>query len=45
VRAVDDLSLYAIERDDFIAVVTGHAPSLEAAESVVASRVPVGAAI
>jgi hypothetical protein len=45
VRAVEDLSLYAVERDDFIAVVTGHAPSLEAAESVVATRLPAGAAI
>jgi hypothetical protein len=45
VRAVEDLRLYAVERDDFIAVVTGHAPSLEAAESVVATRLPAGAAI
>ena len=40
VRAVDDLHLYALERDDFIAAVTGHAPSREAADSVVASRFP-----
>jgi MFS family permease len=45
VRAVEDLRLYAVERDDFIGVVTGHAPSLEAAESVVATRLPAGAAI
>jgi len=45
VRAVDDLSLYAVERDDFIGVVTGHPPSLEAAESVVATRLPVAAGI
>src|SRR5439155_13485208 len=45
VRALEDLRLYALERDDFIAVVTGHAPSLEAAESIVATRVPAGAAI
>jgi hypothetical protein len=38
VRSVEDLRLYAIERDDFIAAVTGHAPSREAADSVVASR-------
>jgi MFS family permease len=38
VRAVEDLRLYALERDDFIAAVTGHAPSREAADSVVASR-------
>jgi MFS family permease len=38
VRAVDELRLYALERDDFIAAVTGYAPSHEAADSVVASR-------
>jgi MFS family permease len=43
VQALDDLGLYAIERDDFIAVVTGHAPSLEAAESLVDARLPAGA--
>jgi signal-transduction protein with cAMP-binding, CBS, and nucleotidyltransferase domain len=40
VRAVDQLRLYAVERDDFIAAVTGHAPTLAAAESVVAARLP-----
>jgi CRP-like cAMP-binding protein len=45
VRALDDLRLYAVERDDFIASVTGHAPSLDAAESVVAMRLPAGATI
>jgi MFS family permease len=45
VRALDDLRLYAVERDDFIASVTGHAPSLDAAENVVAMRLPAGAAI
>jgi MFS family permease len=45
VRALDELRLYAIERDDFIAAVTGHAPSLEAAESVVAARLPAGAVL
>jgi hypothetical protein len=30
--------LYALERDDFLAAVTGHAPSAEAAEEVVSSR-------
>jgi MFS family permease len=44
VRALDDLRLYALERDDFIAAVTGHAPSREAADSVVAARMPAGAA-
>ena len=43
VRALDGLRLYALERDDFIAAVTGHAPSREAADSVVAARLPAGA--
>jgi CRP-like cAMP-binding protein len=30
--------LYALDRDDFLAAVTGHPQSAEAAESVVASR-------
>ena len=42
VRAVDPLRIYAIERDEFIAAVTGHAPTLAAAENVVASRLPAG---
>jgi hypothetical protein len=42
VRALDALRLFAIARDDFLAAVTGHAPTLEAAESVVVSRMPVG---
>ena len=45
VRAVDDLRLYALERDDFIAAVTGHAPSREAADSIVASRFQAVAAL
>jgi MFS family permease len=45
VRAAGELQLYAIERDDFIAAVTGHAPSLAAAESVVATRLPAGALV
>jgi cyclic nucleotide-binding protein len=45
VRAHEELHLYAIERDDFIAAVTGHAPSLAAAESVVATRLPAGALV
>jgi hypothetical protein len=45
VRAAGELKLYAIERDDFIAAVTGHAPSLAAAESVVATRLPAGALV
>jgi hypothetical protein len=35
VRALEPLRLYAIERDDFIAAVTGHAPTLGATEAVV----------
>jgi MFS family permease len=38
VRALDDVRLYALERDDFIAAVTGHGPSHEAVEHVVAIR-------
>lgn len=45
VTALEELRLYAIERDDFIAAVTGHAPTLEAAQSVVAARLPAGATI
>ncbi len=30
--------LYALERDEFIAAVTGHAPSVEAADAVIAQR-------
>jgi len=45
VRAVDDLQLYALERNDFLAAVTGHAPSLEAAERVVDVRLAAGLAL
>jgi hypothetical protein len=38
VRATSDLQLLALERDEFIAAVTGHAPSAEAADAVVAAR-------
>jgi MFS family permease len=38
VTARTDLELYALERDDFLAAVTGHAPSAEAAEAVIAAR-------
>jgi len=38
VRAKTDVELEALERDDFIAAVTGHAASAEAADSVVAAR-------
>ncbi|HEY1564528.1 MAG TPA: MFS transporter [Gaiellaceae bacterium] len=43
VRALDPLRLYAVERDDFLAAVTGHAPTLAATENIVASRLPIGA--
>jgi len=45
VRALDALELYALERDDFLAAVTGHAPSRAAADSIVAARLPAGAAL
>jgi hypothetical protein len=38
VRAKTDVELRALERDDFIAAVTGHAASAEAADSIVATR-------
>jgi hypothetical protein len=38
VTAKTDVTLHALERDDFIAAVTGHAESAEAADSVVADR-------
>jgi len=38
VVAVEDTSLAGLERDEFIAAVTGHAPSREAADSVIAQR-------
>src|SRR5262249_19569356 len=40
VTAVEPLRLFALERDDFIAAVTGYAPSREAADSIVAARLP-----
>jgi MFS family permease len=43
VRALDPLRLYAVERDEFIAAVTGHAPTLALAETIVTSRLPGGA--
>ncbi len=43
VRALEPLRLYAVERDEFLAAVTGHAPTLATAESIVTSRMPVGA--
>jgi CRP-like cAMP-binding protein len=40
VRALTDVELLALERDDFIAAVTGHAPSAEAASAVIGARLP-----
>ncbi|HEX6490290.1 MAG TPA: MFS transporter [Gaiellaceae bacterium] len=36
--ALTEVDLAALERDDFIAAVSGHAPSAEAADAVIASR-------
>jgi MFS family permease len=38
VTAQSEVESYALERDDFIAAVTGHAPSAEAADAVIATR-------
>jgi MFS family permease len=38
VTAVEDTKLLALERDDFIAAVTGYAPSREAADAVIGAR-------
>jgi MFS family permease len=38
VTARTPVVLYALDRDDFLAAVTGHAPSAEAAEGVVSAR-------
>jgi len=38
VTALEETALLALERDEFIAAVTGHAPSREAADAVVGSR-------
>jgi hypothetical protein len=38
VLARTDLDLRALDRDDFIAAVTGHAPSVQAADAVVSAR-------
>jgi CRP-like cAMP-binding protein len=41
VRATADSELLALERDDFVAAVTGHAASAEAADAVVGARLGV----
>ena len=38
VRAATDVELFALDRDDFLPAVTGHAASAEAAEAVIGSR-------
>jgi MFS family permease len=38
VKARADTELYALERDEFLSAVTGHAASAEAADAIVASR-------
>jgi MFS family permease len=38
VTATTAVVLYALEREDFLSTVTGHAPSAKAAESVISSR-------
>ena len=38
VTAKTDVDLYALDRDEFIAAVTGHAPSADAADEVVGAR-------
>jgi MFS family permease len=40
VHAVTDAELLALDRDDFIGAVTGHAPSAEAADVVIGARLP-----
>jgi MFS family permease len=42
VQALEPLRIYAVERDEFLAAVTGHGPTLEAAENIVKSRLPAG---
>jgi MFS family permease len=41
VRAASDVELFALDRDDFLPAVTGHAGSAEAAEAVIGSRLGV----
>ena len=43
VRALEPLQLFALERDEFILAVTGHAPTAATAEKIVMTRLPAGA--
>lgn len=45
VTATTDVELWALERDIFIASVTGHAPSAEAADAVIATHLGAASAI
>jgi CRP-like cAMP-binding protein len=38
VTAKSEVEVYALERDDFLSVITSHVPSRETAESVAAAR-------
>lgn len=42
VRALEPLRLFALERDEFFAAVTGHAPTAATAENIVMTRLPAG---
>lgn len=42
VRALEPLQLFALERDEFLLAVTGHAPTLQSAENMVMSLLPAG---
>ena len=41
VRAATDVALFALDRDDFLPAVTGHAGSSQAADAVIGSRLGV----
>jgi MFS family permease len=45
IRPREEIVLYALERDDFLAAVTGHAPSRSVADAIVSARLPAGAAV
>ncbi len=42
VRALEPLHLFAVERDEFLLAVTGHAPTFATAENIVTTRLPAG---